>query len=94
MITDYRFHEDNELSVRNYAETDCATYIKRTNHAYFNWRGNGKKITEHRLHISSDRILDNTSAFIPTGRTVSYTHLGRMADALALGGDEGRDKRR
>lgn len=27
VITDYRFNEDNELSVRHYAETDCATYI-------------------------------------------------------------------
>lgn len=67
VITDYRFNEDNELSVRHYAETDCATYINMTNHAYFNLCGNGKKITEHRLHISSDRILDTTSAFIPTG---------------------------
>lgn len=43
VITDYRFNEDNELSVRHYAETDCATYINMTNHAYFNLRGNGKR---------------------------------------------------
>ena len=43
VITDYRFNEDNELSVRHYAETDCATYINMTNHAYFNLCGKEKK---------------------------------------------------
>ena len=33
VITDYRFNEDNELSVRHYAETDCATYITNLIHA-------------------------------------------------------------
>lgn len=71
VITDYRFNEDNELSVRHYAETDCATYINMTNHAYFNLCGKGKKITEHRLHIPADRILDTTPAFIPTGKRMN-----------------------
>ena len=57
--------------VRHYAETDCATYINMTNHAYFNLCGKGKKITEHRLHIPADRILDTTPAFIPTGKRMN-----------------------
>ena len=30
-----------------------------------------KKITEHRLHIPADRILDTTPAFIPTGKRMN-----------------------
>lgn len=71
VITDYHFNEENVLSVRHYAKTDCATYINMTNHAYFNLSGRRKKITEHRLRIPSEWILDTTSSFIPTGKKVS-----------------------
>lgn len=71
ITTEYRFNEKNELSVCHLAETDHATYINITNHAYFNLSGTGKKITEHWLQIPSDCILDTTSAFIPTGKKVN-----------------------
>ena len=45
VITDYRFNEDNELSVRHYAETDCATYINMTNHAYLYEPVTGRNMT-------------------------------------------------
>lgn len=68
ITTEYRFNEKNELLVSHHAETDSATYINLTNHAYFNLSGTRKKIVEHWLQIPSDRILDTTSAFIPTGQ--------------------------
>lgn len=73
MTTEYRFNENNELSVRHQAETDRSTYINITNHAYFNLSGTNRRITEHWLHIPADRILDTTSGFIPTGERVRVT---------------------
>lgn len=70
ITTEYHFNEKNELSVCHLAETDRATYINITNHTYFNLSGMGKKITEHWLQIFADRILDTTSAFIPTGKKI------------------------
>jgi aldose 1-epimerase len=70
ILAEYRFNEQNELLVRHRAETDCATYINMTNHAYFNLSGTDKKITEHWLQIPSHRILDTTSEFIPTGKRI------------------------
>lgn len=70
---DYRFSEENTLSVFYRAETDKATYINMTNHAYFNLSGTGERITEHRLCIPSDRMLDTTPDFIPTGKILAVS---------------------
>lgn len=70
IVADYRLGEDNKLSIRHYAETDRATYVNLTNHAYFNLGGTGEKITHHWLQIPSTQILETTQDFIPTGRRI------------------------
>ena len=45
ITVEYRWNDDNELSIRYYGTTDRATYLNLTNHAYFNLGGKGEKIT-------------------------------------------------
>lgn len=70
VTVEYRWNDDNELSIRYYGTTDRATYLNLTNHAYFNLGGKGEKITGHVLRIPSHTILDTTPQFIPTGKRV------------------------
>lgn len=70
---EYRWNEQNELSIRYRGLTDKPTYLNMTNHAYFNLSGRREKITHHRLTIPSQWMLDTTSEFIPTGREVEVT---------------------
>ena len=70
ITVEYRWNDDNELSIRYYGTTDRATYLNLTNHAYFNLGGKGEKITEHMLRIPSHTMLDTTPQFIPTGKRV------------------------
>ena len=67
---EYRWNDDNELSIRYYGTTDRATYLNLTNHAYFNLGGKREKITGHVLRIPSHTMLDTTPQFIPTGKRV------------------------
>ncbi|WP_455584259.1 aldose epimerase family protein [Bacteroides sp.] len=67
---DYRWNEQNELSVRYRGRTDRSTYLNMTNHAYFNLSGTGREITSHYLSIPAQWMLDTTSEFIPTGEKV------------------------
>lgn len=70
---EYRWNEQNELSIRYHGLTDKPTYLNMTNHAYFNLSGKREKITRHRLTIPSRWMLDTTSEFIPTGSEVEVT---------------------
>lgn len=71
---EYRWSEQNELSIHYSGKTDKPTYLNMTNHAYFNLSGARRKITSQMLHIPSDKILDTTSEFIPTGEMVSVAN--------------------
>lgn len=70
---DYRWSEDNALSICYAAQTDRATYLNLTNHAYFNLSGTQRKITDHILSLPTNRMLDTTSEFIPTGNLIDTT---------------------
>ena len=70
---EYRWNEQNELSICYHGLTDKPTYLNMTNHAYFNLSGTREKITRHQLTIHSRRMLDTTPEFIPTGREVEVT---------------------
>ena len=70
ITVEYRWNDDNELSIRYYGTTDRATYLNLTNHAYFNLGDKGEKITGHVLRIPSHTMLDTTPQFIPTGKQV------------------------
>lgn len=71
VTVEYRWTDDNELSIRYYGTTDKATFLNLTNHAYFNLGGKKERITGHILHIPSHTMLDTTPQFIPTGKRVN-----------------------
>ncbi len=68
---DYRWNEENELSIHYCGKTDKPTYLNMTNHAYFNLSGAKEKITSHFLSIPTGKMLDTTPGFIPTGNIIS-----------------------
>ena len=66
----YILDENNNLSCIYNAETDKATPINITNHAYFNLAGNGN-IGEHILRMNSDKYLQVSPKLIPTGKMLN-----------------------
>lgn len=65
----YLLDDNNNLSCIYNAETDKATPINITNHAYFNLAGNGN-IGEHTLKMNSTKYLEVNPKLIPTGKMV------------------------
>lgn len=63
----YLLDDNNNLSCIYNAETDKATPINITNHAYFNLAGNGN-IGEHTLQMNSEKRLEVNPKLIPTGK--------------------------
>lgn len=63
----YLLDKHNNLSCIYNAETDKATPINITNHAYFNLAGNGT-IENHTLKMNSNQILEVNPKLIPTGK--------------------------
>ena len=63
----YLLDENNNLSCTYTAETDKATPINITNHAYFNLAGNGN-VGEHTLRMNSTKVLEVSPKLIPTGK--------------------------
>lgn len=64
--------EDNALRIRYDAETDRDTLINLTNHTYFNLNGGGT-VLDHTLQVFAQRITENDSASLPTGRALDVT---------------------
>ncbi len=67
MTVTYTLSSDNKLTLEYKAETDSATPINITNHAYFNLSGNGT-VLNHELELAADGVLEVDSGLIPTGK--------------------------
>jgi aldose 1-epimerase len=65
----YRWDEENKASIEFRAETDKATPVNLTNHAYFNLKGEGS-ILNHRLIIKADNFLPMKEGCIVSGEIV------------------------
>ncbi len=64
----YALSSNNEVEISYRAETDKATPVMLTNHAFFNLGGEGSgSINNHILEINADRFIVVDSTLIPTG---------------------------
>lgn len=90
VVVEYRLTEKNELRMRYTAETDKATPVSLTNHAYFNLNGFADKILDHTAQIVSGRFLVPDETNVPVGeerrvlgRAEDFSSPRRIGDAFA-----------
>lgn len=71
VTAEYRWSEENVLSLVLTAETDAPTVVNLTNHAYFNLDGaDSGSVLRHRMKIKASRYLPTDYTQIPTGELV------------------------
>lgn len=65
----YTLSDDNELCIDYKAQTDQATVVNLTNHAYFNLSGDGDaSVHDHLLEIAAEHYLPTDDTAIPYGK--------------------------
>ena len=68
VTAEYTWSEDNVLRLVLTAQTDAATVVNLTNHAYFNLEGaDSGSVLKHKLQIKTSKYLDTDETQIPTG---------------------------
>jgi len=64
----YEMNDDNEWTMKYTAETDKATPVNLSNHAYWNLAGaQSGQVLDHLLSVNADRYLTVDGTLIPTG---------------------------
>lgn len=67
-VAEYRWSDDDVLTLILSATTDKATVVNLTNHAYFNLEGaDAGSVLSHKMKINAERWLPTTDSQIPTG---------------------------
>lgn len=66
----YTLTEENELKVAYTATTSEDTIVNLTQHSYFNLDGHSNEISNQKLIIDSEKILETNDEIIPTGNFV------------------------
>ena len=67
-IVEYRWSEDNELSISLEADTDAPTVVNLTNHAYWNLDGaDSGSALSHLLEIKAQKWVETDDTLAPTG---------------------------
>ena len=92
-VVTYSWSDDDVLTIEFHAETDRATVVNLTNHAYFNLAGAASgSCLHHRLKLDCSRWLPASADDIPTGEiaTVGGTPMDFTA-GKELGADIGAD---
>jgi len=70
----YTLTNDDELRIEFNAETDAATIINLTNHAFFNLNGEGDgTVLDHEVLINADSFTPVTDQLVPDGTIASVT---------------------
>jgi aldose 1-epimerase len=65
VVAHYEWSEDNALKLTFTAQTDKATVVNLTSHAYFNL--DGGDVRDHRITINADRYLPTDEHSLPLG---------------------------
>lgn len=67
-VAEYRWSDDNVLTLRLLAETDKATVVNLTNHAYFNLSGaDSGSVLDHKMKMTASAYLPTDDTLIPSG---------------------------
>lgn len=83
----YELTENNEVKISYKANTDKATPVNLTNHAYFNLNGKDS-VLDHKLMINTSHYLDVDSQLIPSGKLNSSKKTRFDRNELSLLGRE------
>lgn len=68
VTAEYKWSEDNVLTLKLGAETDHATVVNLTNHTYFNLDGaDSGSVLKHKMKMKASRYLPTDDTQIPTG---------------------------
>lgn len=68
VTAEYRWSEDNALTLKFEAETDAPTVINLTNHAYWNLKGaDTGSVLDHEMKVKASNYLPTDETLIPQG---------------------------
>lgn len=72
----YQVLADNSVSIEYQANTDAATPVNLTNHAYFNLNNGEQDCRQHKVFINADQYLPTNEVGIPLDKPIEVTDTG------------------